>query len=204
MKSITDIIPTGSIIPACTVSDPDRAVPLARTLQGCGINFIEITLRTEGGFAAAQNIISECPEMLVGIGTVTEVNQLRRAKEAGARFCVSPGMTERLVRTAGELDLPYLPGVSTVSEVMFARELGLRYLKFFPAELSGGIKTLGIFRELFPEVGFCPTGGLNENNVKDYLQLENVFCIGGSWLASQEKIEAADWRGIEKTIGRVM
>ena len=204
MKSITDIIPTGSIIPVCTVSDPNRAVPLARTLQECSINVIEITLRTKGGFAAAQNVMNKCPEMLVGIGTVTEVNQLRRAKEAGARFCVSPGMTERLVRTAEELDLPYLPGVSTVSEVMFARELGLRYLKFFPAELSGGIRTLSVFRELFPEVGFCPTGGLDENNVKDYLQLENVFCIGGSWLASQEKIEAADWGGIEKTIRRVM
>ena len=90
MKSITDIIPTGSIIPVCTVNDPGKAVPLAQTLQDCGINFIEITLRTEGAFAAAQNVIDECPDMYVGIGTVTEAEQLRRAKEAGAHFCVSP------------------------------------------------------------------------------------------------------------------
>ena len=171
MKYITDIIPAGSIIPVCTVNDPGKAVPLAQTLQACGINFIEITLRAEGAFTAAQNVIDECPDMLVGIGTITEVEQLRRAKKTGAQFCVSPGMTERLIRTADELNLPYLPGVSTISEVMFARELGLRHLKFFPAELSGGIRTLKVFRELFPETSFCPTGGLDENNAKDYLQL---------------------------------
>ncbi len=204
MKSITDIISTGSIIPVCTVNDPGKAVPLAQMLQDCGINFIEITLRTEGAFAAAQNVIDECPDMYVGIGTVTGAEQLRRAKEAGAHFCVSPGMTERLIRTAEQLNLPYLPGVSSVSEVMFARELGLRHLKFFPAELSGGVRILGMFRELFPEIKFCPTGGLNENNAGDYLQLANVFSIGGSWLTSQEKIDAADWRGIEKTIRRVI
>ena len=204
MKSITDIIPTGSIIPVCTVNDPGKAVPLARTLQVCGINFIEITLRAEGAFTAVQNVIDECPDMLVGIGTITEVEQLRRAKKTGAQFCVSPGMTERLIRTADELNLPYLPGVSTISEVMFARELGLRHLKFFPAELSGGIRTLKVFRELFPETSFCPTGGLDENNAKDYLQLQNVFCIGGSWLASRDQIDAADWTGIEKIIRRVL
>ena len=203
MKYITDIIPAGSIIPVCTVNDPGKAVPLAQTLQACGINFIEITLRAEGAFTAAQNVIDECPDMLVGIGTITEVEQLRRAKKTGAQFCVSPGMTERLIRTADELNLPYLPGVSTISEVMFARELGLRHLKFFPAELSGGIRTLKVFRELFPETSFCPTGGLDENNAKDYLQLENVFCIGGSWLASRDQIDTADWEGIKKTIQRV-
>ena len=204
MKSITDIIPAGSIIPVCTVNDPGKAVPLARTLQVCGIQFIEITLRTEGAFAAAQNVIDECPDMYVGIGTVTEADQLRRAKEAGAHFCVSPGMTERLIRTAEELNLPYLPGVSTVSEVMFAGELGLRHLKFFPAEMSGGIRMLKIFRELFPGTSFCPTGGVDEKNAGAYLQLENVFCIGGSWLASRDQIDAADWTGIEKIIRRVI
>ena len=204
MKSITDIIPTGSILPVCTINNPDRAVALARTLQDCGIHFIEITLRTEGAFTAAENVVNECPDMYVGIGTVTSVDQLNRAKETGAQFCVSPGMTGRLIKTAEQLELPYLPGVSTVSEVMFAGELGLRHLKFFPAELSGGVRTLGMFRELFPEIKFCPTGGLNENNAGDYLQLENVFSIGGSWLAIQEKIESADWTGIKKTIRRAM
>ena len=204
MKSITDIIPTGSIIPVCTVNDPGKAVPLAQTLQDCGIHFIEITLRMEGAFTSAENVIKECPDMYVGIGTVTSVDQLNRAKETGAQFCVSPGMTERLVKNAEQLELPYLPGVSTVSEVMSAREMGLRYLKFFPAESAGGTGTLRIFRELFPETRFCPTGGLNENNAGDYLRLDNVYCIGGSWLASQEKIDAADWKGIKKTIRRAM
>ena len=200
MKSIADIIPTGVIIPVCTIDNPDRAAPLARTLQDCNIHVIEITLRTEGAFTAAENVIKECPDMCVGIGTVTSTEQLSRAKETGAEFCVSPGMTERLVNTAQKLEMPYLPGVNTVSEVMTARELGLRYLKFFPAESAGGTRTLDIFRELFPETWFCPTGGINENNAEAYLRLENVFCIGGSWLAPPKKIEAADWEGIEKTI----
>ena len=203
MKSITDIIPTGSIIPVCTINNPDRAVPLARTFQDCGIHFIEITLRTEGAFTAAQNVINECPDMHVGIGTVTSVDQLYRAKETGARFCISPGMTERLVRAAHELNLPYLPGVGTVSEVMSARELGLLHLKFFPAEMSGGIRMLNIFRQLFPGTSFCPTGGVDEKNAGAYLQLENVFSIGGSWLAPAEKIDNADWESIKNTIQRI-
>ena len=200
IKSIADIIPTGSIIPVCTIDNPDRAAALARTLQDCNIHIIEITLRTEGAFTVAENVINECPDVRVGIGTVTSTEQLNRAKETGAEFCVSPGLSERLVRTAEELDLPYLPGISTVSEVMAARELGLRYLKFFPAEAAGGTRTLGMFRELFPETRFCPTGGINEKNAEAYLRLENVFCIGGSWLAPPEKIEAADWEGIRKAI----
>ena len=204
MKSIPDIIPAGSIIPVCTINNPDRAAPLACTLQECGIHFIEITLRTEGAFTAAENVINECPGMHVGIGTVTSVEQLHRAMEAGAQFCVSPGMTQRLVDTAGKLKMPYLPGVCTVSEVMAAREMGLGYLKFFPADSAGGIGTLRVFHELFPGTKFCPTGGLNENNAGDYLQLDNVFCIGGSWLAPAELVEAADWRGIEKIIRRAM
>ena len=196
IKSIKDIIPAGSIIPVCTIDNPDRAVPLARTLQDCSIHVIEITLRTEGAFTAAENVINECPGMHVGIGTVTSVEQLRQAKETGAQFCVSPGMTERLVNTAGQLEMPYLPGVSTVSEVMAALEMRLRYLKFFPAESAGGVRTLRMFRELFPDTRFCPTGGLNETNAADYLHQDNVFCIGGSWLAVRDRIDAGDWTGI--------
>ena len=203
MKSIPDIIPAGSIIPVCTIDNPERAVPLALTLQDCGIHLIEITLRTEGALSAAENVINQCPDIVVGIGTVTTTAQLDQAQEIGAQFCVSPGMTERLVRKAGQLKLPYLPGVSSVSEVMAAREMGLRYLKFFPAEPAGGIRTLGMFRELFPETRFCPTGGLNENNAGDYLQLENVFCIGGSWLAPAKLVDAADWDSLKKTILRI-
>ena len=203
IKSIKDIIPPGRIIPVCTIDNPDRAVPLARTLQDCSIHVIEITLRTEGAFTAAENVINECPGMHVGIGTVTSVEQLHRAKETGAKFCVSPGMTERLVNTAGQLEMPYLPGVSTVSEVMAARDMGLHYLKFFPAESAGGIRILRMFRELFPDTRFCPTGGLNETNAADYLHQDNVFCIGGSWLAPRDRIDAADWAGITRKTGQL-
>lgn len=204
IKSIKDIIPAGSIIPVCTIDNPERAAPLARTLQGCGFHFIEITLRTEGAFTAAEIVINECPGMHVGIGTVTSVEQLRQAKETGAQFCVSPGMTERLVNIAGQLEMPYLPGVSTVSEVMAARELGLRYLKFFPAESAGGIRTLRMFRELFPDTLFCPTGGINEDNHAEYLRQDNVFCIGGSWLAPPARIDAADWDSIKNNVEVVL
>ena len=203
MKSIDDIIPPGSIIPVCTIDNPDRAVPLACTLQDCGIHVIEITLRTQGAVAAAENVINECPDMCVGIGTVTSVEQLRRSKEIGAQFCVSPGMTERLVHAAQQLKMLYLPGVSTVSEVMAARELGLNHLKFFPAEAAGGVKTLGMFGELFPDTLFCPTGGINEDNLADYLRQDNVFCIGGSWLAPRDRIDAADWAGITRKTGQL-
>lgn len=204
MKSIEDIIPPGSIIPVCTIDNPDRAVPLARTLQDCGIHVIEITLRTQGAVAAAENVINECPDMCVGIGTVTSVEQLRRSKEIGAQFCVSPGMTERLVHAAQQLKMSYLPGVSTVSEVMAARELGLNHLKFFPAEAAGGVKTLGMFGELFPGTLFCPTGGINEDNHADYLRQDNVFCIGGSWLAPRARIDAADWNSIKNNVEVVL
>ena len=204
MKSIADIIPTGAIIPVCTIDNPERAAPLARTLQDCSIHIIEITSRTEGAFTAAENVINECPDMCVGIGTVTSTEQLSRAKEMDAQFCVSPGMTERLIHAAQQLEMPHLPGVSTVSEVMAARELGLNHLKFFPAEAAGGVKTLGIFRELFPDTLFCPTGGINENNAEAYLSLENVFCIGGSWVAPPEKVDSADWEGIKKIVRRVI
>ena len=199
MKSITDIIPAGAIIPVCTIDNPERAAALARTLQDSGIPVIEITLRTAGALAAVENVLSECPDMRVGIGTVTSSGQLEQAKEAGAHFCVSPGLTERLVNTAQQLEIPYLPGVSTVSEVMAAQELGLCHLKFFPAQATGGTRTLTLFRELFPDTRFCPTGGLNTDNYNDYLRLENVFCIGGSWLTPRTQIAAADWDGIKKS-----
>ncbi len=200
MKSIADIIPAGGIIPVCTIDDPERAAPLARTLQDCGIGIMEITLRTEGAVTAAKNARQACPEMSVGIGTVTSVEQLRQAKQVGAHFCVSPGLTEHLTHAAQQLALPYLPGVCTVSEVMVARELGLHYLKFFPAEAAGGTKTLAMFRELFPDTCFCPTGGINASNYKDYLSLDNVFCIGGSWLAPREQVDTGDWEGVKNAI----
>lgn len=196
MTSIPDLIPPGSIIPVCTIDNPDRAAPLARTLQDCGLHVIEITLRTQGAVTAAQNVINACPDMRVGIGTVISVEQLLRAKEIGAQFCVSPGMTQRLAQAAQQLGLPYLPGASTVSEVMAARELGFTHLKFFPAEAAGGVRTLGIFRELFPDISFCPTGGVNADNHADYLRQDNVFCVGGSWPVTRNRIEAADWTGI--------
>ena len=204
IKSIKDIIPAGSIIPVCTIDNPERAAPLARVLQDCGIHVIEITLRTPGAVAAVENVMKECPDMCIGIGTVTSVEQLHQAKELGAQFCVSPGMTERLVNTAGKLEMPYLPGVSTVSEVMAARELGLNHLKFFPAEAAGGVKALGMFGELFPDTLFCPTGGINKDNHADYLRQDNVFCIGGSWLAPRAWIDAVDWNSIKNNVEIVL
>ena len=204
MKSIQDIIPASRIIPVCTIDNPDRAVPLARTLLDCGIGVIEITLRTDGALSAAEHVLKDCPNICVGIGTVVAAEQLQRAKEIGAQFCVSPGLSEHLVTAAQQLQMPYLPGISTVSEVMAARELRLDHLKFFPAESAGGVKTLGIFRELFPDMLFCPTGGINADNHADYLCLENVFCVGGSWLATRKRIEAGDWDAIRTEIRRVI
>lgn len=184
------------MMPVVTVDDPDSGVALARALASGGLGAIEVTLRTPAAMAAIRAIRSTVPDLLVGAGTVVTPALMGQVSDAGGQFAVSPGFSPALDAAARECSLPYLPGVVTASEVQAATEQGLKDLKFFPAQAVGGASLLRNYAAVFPDVRFCPTGGVNEDNMSDYLQLANVVCVGGSWLAPRELIRAGDWEAI--------
>ncbi len=191
------ILRRGPVIPVVTIDDAALAPPLARALLSGGIEVIEVTLRTPAALDAIRAIRAEVPEILVGAGTVTTPAQLAQAEAAGAAFAVSPGVTPRLLDAARFADVPLLPGVATPGDVLLLVERGLGLAKLFPAELVGGVALLRALFGPFPEVRFCPTGGIDAGNAPAYLALPNVLCVGGSWLAPAEAIAARDWPRIE-------
>lgn len=176
-----------------TLLDAGRAVDLARALADGGLDVLEVTLRTAAGLDAIRRIAAELPGVVVGAGTVTRPDDLTAARDAGARFAVSPGLTSSLAEAALASGLTLLPGVMTPSEAMAARERGFRLLKLFPARAAGG---LGLLRSLYgplPDLRFCPTGGIDAATFRDYLALPNVVCVGGSWVAPAAAIAGGDW-----------
>ena len=184
------------VVPVLTISTLDEALPLASAIVMGGIRVLEVTLRTSCAFDAISLIREEIPDAIVGGGTVTSVSHLERLKEAGAHFAVSPGLTVELLRRAKELGIPYLPGVSSVSEMMIGLNEGYDFFKFFPAAAVGGVPALKSFQGPFSDVRFCPTGGINEENFRSYLDLPNTLCVGGSWLAPKDLIKSRDWNKI--------
>lgn len=182
-----------SVIPVLTIDSESEAVPLARALGESGLRLIEVTLRTPAAPAAIAAIARELPDVIIGAGTLQSPADVSRARAAGARFLVSPGLTPELAAAALASDLPYLPGVATPSEIMAARDLGICFLKLFPAGAVGGIGLLRALAPVFPGVAFCPTGGIDEGNAPDYLALPNVPLVGGSWMAPKEAVAARDW-----------
>ena len=203
-QSVLKLIDRRSVVPVLTVSDPQKAVPVAEALARAGLTLVEVTLRTELALKAAEVIIRALPNLVVGVGTVTTVDQLKASCDCGARFAVSPGLTPALAEAAERLAIPYLPGVQTVSEVLQAREFGFDALKLFPAELAGGVQLLKQYAALFPTISFCPTGGISQKNLRNYLREPNVFSVGGSWLAPANLIDASDWSSIEKLASRAV
>jgi 2-dehydro-3-deoxyphosphogluconate aldolase/(4S)-4-hydroxy-2-oxoglutarate aldolase len=184
------------VIPVITIERAADGVPLARALARGGMTAIEVTLRTPEAPAAIAAIARDVPEIVVGAGTVLRAADVTRAREAGARFLVSPGLTPEIAAAAIATGLPYLPGCVTPSEVMAARELGLSLLKFFPAEPAGGVATLRHFAPVFAGIVFCPTGGITQANAPEYLALPNVAMVGGSWMAPAEIVAAGGWSEI--------
>lgn len=184
------------IVPVIVVDDLAAAVPLAKALCDGGLSMLEVTLRTPVALEAINKIRAALPDAVVGAGTVTSAELAAAAQDAGAQFAVSPGYLSALGRYCRDKELPLLPGVATASEVMAAMTDGYDFLKFFPAAAAGGVAMLDALRGPFPEVRFCPTGGVNAANAGSYLALENVVCVGGSWMASRELVRAANWRGI--------
>ena len=193
---MNDVFEAARVIPVLILDDPSDAVPVADALVEGGLNVLEVTLRTEAAWAALTAIIDRHPAAVVGVGTVLDGRQIKRAKRVGASFAVSPGFSSVLSEMARSQDLFYLPGVATASEIMQARYAGHRFLKFFPAEASGGIPLLKSFASPFQDIVFFPTGGIGPANSSDYLAQPNVACVGGSWVASAADIRQNDWAAI--------
>ncbi len=185
------------VIPVLVIDDVASARPMAESLVRGGLPVLEVTLRTDAALDAIR-IMSKVPGAIVGAGTLLEPADVRAVKEAGACFGVSPGVTDALLDAAEELDLPLLPGASTVSEVMRLFVRGYDMLKFFPAEAAGGIPMLKSIAGPVPQVTFCPTGGVNPGNLNAYRALPNVACVGGSWLTPKDIVASGDWGTIEQ------
>jgi 2-dehydro-3-deoxyphosphogluconate aldolase/(4S)-4-hydroxy-2-oxoglutarate aldolase len=184
------------VIPVLTIEKVEHAVPLAKALVAGGVRTLEVTLRTDAAIDAAKAIIAEVPEAIVGIGTILTPDDLARAIDLGAKFGVSPGATPELVKAAAVSTFLFAPGIATASELMQALAHGLDVVKFFPAEQAGGIKALRALGGPFPNVRFCPTGGIGEANAAAWLAEPNVLCVGGSWLCPAADIRSGNWTGI--------
>ena len=183
------------VIPVLAVQHLDDAIPLAEALRDGGLTVLEVTLRTPAALDVIK-AMKTVPGILVGAGTVTKPRQLLPVAEHGADFVVSPGISDSLLLAAREFSLPFLPGVTTASELMQAIDMGHRCCKFFPAEVAGGTAMLKSLSGPFPDITFCPTGGIGPHNVAEYLALPNVQCVGGSWIVPPELLEKRDWAGI--------
>ncbi|MEI2771767.1 MAG: bifunctional 4-hydroxy-2-oxoglutarate aldolase/2-dehydro-3-deoxy-phosphogluconate aldolase [Candidatus Competibacter sp.] len=194
--NVLEIMRVGPVIPVIVIDDLAQAVPLARALIAGGVRVLEVTLRTPVALAAIRVIAREVPEAIVGVGTLTRPEEFTEARDAGACFGVSPGLTPVLIEAARESGLLLLPGVMTPSEVIAARLAGFRELKLFPAQQAGGIGMLQALTGPFPDVTFCPTGGITAETAPDYLALPNVACVGGSWLTPKAALAAGDWEAV--------
>lgn len=186
----------GPVIPVIVLHDVADAVPLARALLAGGVKVLEVTLRTPVALRCMEAIAAELPEAIVGAGTIRSVADAQAARDAGCRFGVSPGYTSEIGRACRELGLPLLPGVATASEVMTAHGDGYDFLKFFPATAAGGIPLLKALHGPFPDVAFCPTGGITPETAPQFLALPNVKVCGGSWLTPADALAAKDWARI--------
>ncbi|MAY36933.1 MAG: keto-deoxy-phosphogluconate aldolase [Spongiibacteraceae bacterium] len=198
MECLDRIMGLSPVIPVMVIDDPDQAVPLATALYRGGLKVLEVTLRTEYGLQAIADIGQALPDAVVGAGTVITPDDVKTARQAGARFLVSPGCTPRLLASAQAEDIALLPGVNTPSEAMLLLEQGLRHLKFFPAETAGGVAMLKSIAGPLPQLRFCPTGGINPQNAASYLDLPNVACVGGTWMLDKRAIAAGDWDTVER------
>ncbi|MFD3734149.1 bifunctional 4-hydroxy-2-oxoglutarate aldolase/2-dehydro-3-deoxy-phosphogluconate aldolase [Streptomyces sp. NPDC058632] len=193
--SVLDLAP---VVPVVVVEDVADAVPLARALVAGGLPAIEVTLRTPAAQDALRAIAAEVPDAVVGAGTVITPGQVREVVAAGARFLVSPGWTDALLESMRASGVPFLPGVSTVSEVVALLERGVREMKFFPARAAGGTAYLKAIAGPLPQARFCPTGGIGPDSAPDYLALPNVACVGGSWMLPADAVAARDWARVER------
>ena len=196
IREPAEILSMSPVIPVMVIKKLEQAVPLARALVAGGVKVLEITLRTTVAVDAIAAISRDVPDAVVGAGTVTNPEELRAVADAGAVFAISPGLTPELLEAANNGRIALIPGISTISELMTGISRGYSYFKFFPAEAAGGMKMLKSIAGPFPKVTFCPTGGISAANYRDYLELANVSCVGGSWIVPTEAVDKEDWEKI--------
>ncbi len=197
-ERLAAILSQTPVVPVLTFADAASGVAACRALREGGLSVLEITMRTPRSLEALKAVVDEVEGVTVGAGTVLEPEHVQAAIEAGAAFLVSPGVSSRLLASAVESPVPFLPGVSTVSEAMQLAERGGTFAKFFPAGPAGGAAFLKALVAPLPQMHFVPTGGIDMGNVRDYLALRNVACVGGSWVAPQSAIDAGDWATITR------
>ena len=193
-----DLFAMGPIVPVLVINRVADALPIAEALLAADVKVLEVTLRTPVALDVISIIAKELPEAIVGSGTVTNRQQLQQSVDAGAKFAISPGLTKDLLQAGNDGNIALIPGISSISELMNASDFGYDHLKFFPAEASGGVNAIKSIGGPFPDIKFCPTGGINLNNVRDYLALSNVVCCGGSWLVPNNVVESKNWSAITK------
>ncbi|MFT4906311.1 MAG: 2-dehydro-3-deoxyphosphogluconate aldolase/(4S)-4-hydroxy-2-oxoglutarate aldolase [Oleispira sp.] len=201
---------TKPLIPVIVIDDLAHAIPMAKALVAGGVHLLEVTLRTEAGLAAIRAIRENVPEAIVGAGTVCTADDFQKAIDAGAQFIVSPGLTPELIEKAKRIRLDgqwqgvFLPGVATASEVMVAAQAGMTQLKCFPASAIGGAKLLKAWSGPFPDIQFCPTGGISKDNYQEYLGISNVICAGGSWLTESKLLIEGDWNEVTRRASEIV
>lgn len=181
------------IVPVVVLNKVEDAIPTAKALLAGGINVMEITFRTAAAAECIAKVAAEMPEMIVGAGTVANLEQLHKAVEAGAKFIVSPGSDEEIIKKAHELDVPIVPGVVTPTEIMVGLKLGVKVFKFFPAEAYGGLKTIKNLCGPFPQITFVPTGGISQANAEEYIKNPKISAVGGSWMVTAAMVEAGQF-----------
>ena len=195
-QDVSAVLNRSPVMPVLVIDRVEDAVPLAQALKQGGITALEVTLRTPAALASIERIAEQVEGVFVGAGTVTNVAQFQQVEQAGGQFMISPGATATLLQYGRDSDLPYLPAVSTVSEMMSAMEQGYEAFKFFPASAIGGSAALKAIGAPFPQVRFCPTGGISASNFLEYLALDNVSCVGGSWVAPANLVREGRWSEI--------
>ncbi|MEO6972319.1 MAG: bifunctional 4-hydroxy-2-oxoglutarate aldolase/2-dehydro-3-deoxy-phosphogluconate aldolase [Rhodoferax sp.] len=194
--NILELMRTGPVIPVIVIERLEQAVPLARALVAGGVRVLELTLRTPVALQAIRAIAEQVEGAIIGVGTIARPEDFERSIEAGAVFGVSPGLTPQLVAAARASSLPLLPGVMTPSDVIAASAAGFTELKLFPAQQAGGVGMLKALGGPFPDLTFCPTGGISAATARDFLALPNVACVGGSWLTPADAVATGDWERI--------
>jgi 2-dehydro-3-deoxyphosphogluconate aldolase/(4S)-4-hydroxy-2-oxoglutarate aldolase len=195
--NIRQILSLAPVIPVITIRDVAHAAPLAEALVKGGLTVLEVTLRSGAALESISIMRRAVPQAIVGVGTLAQPAQFRQADAAGAQFGVSPGLTPELAAAAGTVSWPLLPGIMTPSELIAARAQGYTSLKLFPAQQAGGIGMLKALNAVFPDVLFCPTGGISRQTAPDFLALPNVACVGGSWVVPEDALAGGDWARIE-------
>ncbi|AJY43521.1 bifunctional 4-hydroxy-2-oxoglutarate aldolase/2-dehydro-3-deoxy-phosphogluconate aldolase [Burkholderia humptydooensis] len=198
MKTIGEIVKLGPVIPVLAFDSVEQGEQVSRALHAGGVKVLEITLRTAAGLEAIKRASELADDIVVGVGTITKPGQCALAKQAGAKFGVSPGLTKEMHEAAVDAGLPLLPGVMTPTDIIVALELGYEIVKFFPAQQAGGVPMLQAFHGPFPALKFCPTGGITAETAPSFLKLPNVVCVGGSWLTPKAALAAQDWAEVTR------